>query len=349
MKLSPEHHRILLVRTDRIGDTLLTIPAVIALRQQFPDAFIAFLCQPYTEPMVQRISGINQVLTYEKEGKHKGWRGLELLSRELSSYRFDSTVVFFPCVSLIWALWRARIPRRIGTGFRWYSFLFTDRVMEHRKECLKHEADYNLNLLSNLLGKTKPVPKFDFNEDHELSDNWKKLQNQYGVGPNYAIVHAGSGKSAPNLSLDQYRFLIEKLLRKNKWQVLLTGSTAEAGINQHFMEKIPGDKIVNISGKLSLVQLMECIRNARLLITSSTGPLHLADAQNTPVLGFFCPLPPHTPVRWGPYQQKEWVVKPELDSPERCRMKNCPYGGCLQQLTYRQIEEAIDRRLAELK
>ena len=115
------------------------------------------------------------------------------------------------------------------------------------------------------------------------------------------------------------------------------------------MEKIRGDEIVNFTGKLSLVQLMECIRNARLLITSSTGPLHLADAQNTPVLGFFCPLPPHTPVRWGPYQQKEWVVKPELDSPERCRMKNCPYGGCLQQLTYRQIEEAIDRRLAELK
>ena len=105
----------------------------------------------------------------------------------------------------------------------------------------------------------------------------KKLQNQYGVGPNYAIVHAGSGKSAPNLSLDQYRILIEKLLRENKWQVLLTGSTAEAEINQHFMEKIPGDKIVNFTGKLSLVQLMECIRKARLLITSSTGPVDLAD------------------------------------------------------------------------
>ena len=118
--MTPEHHRILLVRTDRIGDTLLTIPAVSAIRQQFPDAFIAFLCQPYTEPMVQRISGLNQVLIYEKEGKHKGLRGLELLSRELSSYRFDSTVVFFPRVSRIWTLWRAGIPRRIGPGFRWY-------------------------------------------------------------------------------------------------------------------------------------------------------------------------------------------------------------------------------------
>ena len=116
--------RILLVRTDRIGDTLLTLPAVTALRQTFPDAFIAFLCQPYTEPMVRRINGLDQVLTYENEGKHQGFQGLELLSKELRSYQFDFSVVFFPRASLIWALWRSGIPRRIGTGFRWYSFLF---------------------------------------------------------------------------------------------------------------------------------------------------------------------------------------------------------------------------------
>ena len=88
--------RILLVRTDRIGDTLLTLPAVTALRQTFPDAFIAFLCQPYTEPMVRRINGLDQVLTYENEGKHHGFQGLELLSKELRSYQFDFSVVFFP-------------------------------------------------------------------------------------------------------------------------------------------------------------------------------------------------------------------------------------------------------------
>ena len=71
--------RILLVRTDRIGDTLLTLPAVTALRQTFPDAFIAFLCQPYTEPMVRRINGLDQVLTYENEGKHQGFQGLDCL------------------------------------------------------------------------------------------------------------------------------------------------------------------------------------------------------------------------------------------------------------------------------
>ena len=129
---------------------------------------------------------------------------------------------------------------------------------------------------------------------------------------------------------------------------MLTGSPAEAEINQHLVDKISGNRIIEFSGKLNLVQLMECIRNARLLITSSTGPLHLADAQNTSVLGFFCPLPPHTPVRWGPYQQREWVVSPDLKSPDRCRMKDCPYGGCPQQLSSSQIVEALEQRLIEL-
>ena len=340
--------RILLVRTDRIGDTLLTLPAVTALRQTFPDAFIAFLCQPYTEPMVRRINGLDQVLTYENEGKHQGFQGIELLSKELRSYQFDFSVVFFPRASLIWALWRSGIPRRIGTGFRWYSFLLTDRVMEHRSECLKHEADYNLNLLSPLLGTKIPEPQFDFQTDPELSEEWETLQNQNGVSSDYIIIHPGSGNSAPNLNLEQYQMLAETILQETGWQILLTGSPAEAEINQHLVDKISGNRIIDLSAKLNLVQLMECIRNARLLITSSTGPLHLADAQNTSVLGFFCPLPPHTPVRWGPYQQSEWVVSPDLKSPDRCRMKDCPYGGCLQQLSSNQIVEALEQRVKEL-
>ena len=174
------------------------------------------------------------------------------------------------------------------------------------------------------------------------------LQNQNGVSSDYIIIHAGSGNSAPNLNLEQYQILAEKILHQTGWQILLTGSPAEAEINQHLVDKISGNRIIDLSAKLNLVQLMECIRNARLLITSSTGPLHLADAQNTSVLGFFCPLPPHTPVRWGPYQQREWVVSPDLKSPDRCRMKDCPYGGCLQQLSSSQIVEALEQRLKEL-
>ena len=72
--------------------------------------------------------------------------------------------------------------------------------MEHRSECLKHEAEYNLNLLSPIFGYSIPTPIFDFQEDSELKQVWKQLQKHYGINQDYAIVHAGNGKSAPYFS-----------------------------------------------------------------------------------------------------------------------------------------------------
>ncbi|HIO60614.1 MAG TPA: hypothetical protein EYN39_02145, partial [Deltaproteobacteria bacterium] len=100
---------------------------------------------------------------------------------------------------------------------------------------------------------------------------------------------------------------------------------------------------------LSSPELFTVIRNASLLITSSTGPLHLANAARTPLLGFFCPAKPHTPKRWGPYDQQKWVVTPNLDGPEKCELKKCPHGGCLQLLSDLEITAALcEKRLKNL-
>ena len=87
-----------------------------------------------------------------------------------------------------------------------------------------------------------------------------------------------------------------------------------------------------------------------VLVATSTGPLHLANAAGTPLLGFFCPTKPHTPDRWGPYNQQQWVVTPKLDGAENCQLKKCPYGGCLQKLTDLEITEVLcNQRLKELQ
>ena len=91
--------------------------------------------------------------------------------------------------------------------------------------------------------------------------------------------------------------MIRQLLDRSELQIILTGSFAEVEINEQLLEGLPKDRMINLSGKLNLEELMEGIRNARLMITNIMGLLHLADAQKTPVLGFFCPFPPHTPVQ----------------------------------------------------
>ena len=339
--------RFLLIRTDRIGDTILTLPAVTALRKRYPTAFIVFLAHPYTAPLIEQYEGIDLLLTYEPEGQHKGWPGIIRLSRELEELKIDAALLFYPRAELAFALFKAKIPLRIGTAYRWYSFLLNQRIFEHRKECRKHEAEYNLSLLASLLpGETlQPQAEFKKWSPEPWLDNFRAELNF----SEYVIVHPGSGASAPNLNKTQYRLIISLLLEKTNWSVLLTGTLSEEKLVHELAAGFPKERVKEIAGRFSLAEFFSVIRNSSLLITSSTGPLHLANAAGTPLLGFFCPVKPHTPHRWGPYDQQKWVVTPKLNSPKICKLKNCPHGGCLQQLSESEITtELCEKRLKDL-
>jgi len=330
--------RLLLIRTDRIGDTVLTLPAATALKEALPEARISFLARAYTEPLVRQCQDVDEVLVYEPQGRHRGWSGHRRLAQELRENAFDAALLFLPRPELALALKWADIPVRIGSGFRWYSFLLTHTIKEHRKSCEKHEADYNHSLLRPLLGEALPPVKFAFRPFSTPSD-------PEGA---YAIIHPGSGQSAPNLSVEQYRMLMAGLLAQTPWQLRLTGSAEEAELTRQLAEGFPENRVECLAGQHDLGSLFECIAGAQLLITSSTGPLHLANAVHTPTLSFFCPARPHTPKRWGPYHQQEWVVAPDLAGFDWCQQSRCPYGGCLSELGEEDIRQALTQRLAGL-
>ena len=339
--------RFLLVRTDRIGDTILTLPAVTALRKKYPDSFISFLAQPYTVPLVEEYEGIDLLLTYDSEGLHRGWKGVLKLANQLGNLNFDAALLFYPRPELTFAMWFAKIPLRIGTGFRWYSFLMNKRIYEHRKECIKHESEYNLSLLDSLFPNQTKNPEYNFKKWNP--ESWWVEFNKEQRCTNYAIVHPGSGNSAPNLNADQYILIIRLLLENTNWSVLLTGISKEVNLINELASGFPEERVKKSAGRFSLKELFSVIRNSSLLVTSSTGPLHMANAAGTPLLGFFCPAKPHTPDRWGPYDQQKWVVTPNLNGPETCQLKKCPYGGCLQKLTELEITEIVcNQRLKEL-
>ncbi len=336
--------RFLLVRTDRIGDTVLTLPAVTALRERFPEASISFLARTYTHPILRNYEGIDQILTYDPQ-KHRGWKGLRRLAAELREQDFSTAILFHPRPELALPLKWAGIPQRIGSADRWYRFLFTDRLSQHRSQCARHEADYNLELLKPVLQEDVPA-QFAFSPRLQVPE---PLKVREGLPPRYAILHPGSGGSAPNLSLHQYRLLIETLLRETDWAVVVTGSFDDASLAEQLRAGFPEARVLNRTGRFSLEEMLQLVGSAELLLASSTGPIHLADALNRPLLSFYCPAVPFTPRRWGPYQQRQWVLLPEITEPRTCRGSDCPHGGCLSLLTDEGLVERIRERLQALE
>ena len=322
--------KILLVRTDRIGDTLLTLPVVKPIKERWPDCKIDFLARTYTHPILRNVKEIGQILNYDPEGVHRGIRGHQLLATEIQQQNYEAAILFYPRFGLTSALWWAGIPRRIGTSHRWYSFLLTDRVQQSRKECLKHEAEYNLDLLEPLIQDLPiEIPQFRLAIPEKTKRELQEILTANDILGKYIVVHPGNGDSAPNLSWDQYRTLIQHISLSDI-RVVLTGINSEKEFNESLRSDISTNKITDLTGTLNLEQMIALLSEACGLITTSTGPAHIASSVGTPVATFYCPAIPHSPDRWGPLENLERVITPKLEN-SHCQMKQCPHGthGCL--------------------
>lgn len=329
---------ILVVRTDRIGDVILSLPMIPVLRSNFPDAKISMLVRAYTRELAEGQEGVWEVLCYDQSGSPRPF--FSLLS-EFRSKRFDVSVVAFPRFRIALLLFLARIPVRIATGFRWYSFLFNERIYEHRKTAAKHEAEYNLALLGPLgceIPKTiRPVL---LTTEKDRSTAAAALKNLRLNGRrNIVVLHPGSGGSARDWKPENFSALAVALERRGLI-VVVTGGKGEEALVQEVVSGA-GGKVWSLVGALSLMELAAFVRFARVFVSNSTGTLHIAAAVGTPVVAFYPPVLVASPQRWGPLTDKKAVFVPDRNRCQLCKGGECQSNVCMDQITVAMVVEQV--------
>jgi lipopolysaccharide heptosyltransferase II len=325
---------ILVVRTDRIGDVILTLPTVEALKSNFPKAHVAMLMSSYTAELVD---GIADVILYDREGKRKPF--FEIL-RELRRARFDAVIIAYPRFRIALLLWFAGITVRVGTGYRWYSFLFNKKVYEHRKTVEKHESEYNLSLI-NVLGCTLPLkPEVHIIVTEKEKEVAREAHRSIGIPENARLVllHPGSGGSARDWKPERFARLAKELKRKGFF-VVVTGIKSEEEIVRRVADDA-GEGVKPFVSILNLKGFAAFIQTAKLFISNSTGPLHIAAAVGTPVIGFYPPVRVMSPKRWGPLTDKKIIFVPDPAKCPRCKGGECRGNECMDQIEVREVLEA---------
>jgi heptosyltransferase III len=332
---------ILVARTDRIGDVILTLPTVEALKSNFPNARVTMLVSSYTSVLVE---GIADTLLYSKDGKPRSF--FEML-REIRNAHFDAVVVAFPRFRLALLLWFAKIPVRIGTGYRWYSFLFNKRIYEHRKTAEKHEAEYNLSLLRGLglTVSSKPETKIIiFQKEKKIASN---VRQSLGISDTDSLVllHPGSGNSARDWKPEHFAKLAGELMKLDYQVVITGGKTEETLVNRVVNEAKNGVK--PFVSTLNLKEFAAFIQTSKLFVANSTGPLHIAAAVGIPVIGLYPPVRVMSPKRWGPLTDKKMIFIPDPTLCSRCKGGECQGNDCMDQISVRQILEAATKLLRD--
>jgi ADP-heptose:LPS heptosyltransferase len=297
--------RVLLCRTDRLGDLVLALPCANLVKTIFPHCQVDLLVSAYTAPVARLFTGADHVLEVEDIG----------LSRRLRAGNYNTAIALFPSFSIARALVAARIPNRAGIAYRWFSPLFTYRHPEHRKQNLKHEAEYNLSLTYAALaqeGRWEEVLSPDRLFPLNLKAPEEAIQRAAGwinatAGEKVVALHPGGSGSARRWGSQSYAELAGRLGQRPDLRLVVTGGVGEKELC-HIITHSAGARAVNLCGRLNLPELAALFRRCDLLITNSTGPLHLARALGCKVLGLFPNDSSMTPKRWGPYGLPESVL-----------------------------------------
>ncbi len=259
---------------------------------------------------------------------------------ELRHTEFDLAIVAFPRFRIALLLWLARVTTRVGSGYRWYSFLFNKRVYEHRKTASRHEYEYNLSLLRELGcdvdSDITPYMSTDSEALRAAQDERRRLR--LSSKDIVAILHPGSGGSARNWSAMNFGLLALRLTKLG-WKVVVTGARGEGSLVREVLN-YSGATAASSVGLLSLKELPAFIKSADLFVSNSTGPLHIAAAVGTPVIGFYPPIVACSPQRWGPVTEKKFVFVPDRTQCELCEGGACRDNVCMNQIKVDQVEDA---------
>lgn len=333
---------ILIVRTDRIGDVLLTLPLIDAVKKNEPSAKVAMLVQEYTRSLVETHPQLSATLTIDTKGKKKSFFSLV---QEIRSHRFTAALVAYPRFRIAAALWCARVPVRIGTGYRWYSFLFNRKVYEHRKYATKHEAEYNLSLLRPLGYMPPQEVRLILHLTEEEKEKGRMLRRSIGIGDGERVVvlHPGSGGSARDWKKERFAELASELSRQ-ALQVVITGTEKERTLVEEVV-KLSGGTARPFISTHTLREFAAFLQTVNIVVANSTGPLHIAAAVGCAVVGFYPPVAVMSPTRWGPLTERKALFVPDPQQCSLCRGKKCRGNECMDQIQVQDVVRAVQELL----
>lgn len=280
---------------------VLTLPLAGWIKRQWPDCRIVFLGRAYTAPVIKACAFVDEFIDADELLALPSGAALTFI-RALA---LDAWVHVLPHRRLATLAWRAGVPLRVGTDRRWWHWLTCNRMVSlSRRHSTQHEAELNLQLLSGLHLSALPprtlIPAlYGLTRVPPLSATViRLLGSPQPPGTWRVVLHPKSQGSAREWPLGHFTALA-RVLHAAGHRVYVTGTAAEGAALAAFRHEV-APYVTDLTGQLTLAELLGVIQSSDALVGASTGPLHLAAAMGRGAVGLYPLLRPMHAGRWGP-------------------------------------------------
>jgi lipopolysaccharide heptosyltransferase I len=342
---------ILIVKLSAIGDVIHTLPALNAIRKHYPDARISWLVEEDTSDLVKGHPALDRVLVSKRKRWLKGlfgpsgWHNLREIYRfikKLRDTRYDLIIDFQGLLKSGVLIALSRGKRKVGFGkgmdHQEFSYLFLNERIP--AVSMDHHALLRGTMLLEAIGI--PTGSIEYNlpvqaQDRELVDS---LLLQHGIRNSKLLVAINPVAKWDTKLWAKAKFaeLADRLVELHDASVVFTGSQQDHKTIQDIISRMETEA-VNLAGETSLITLAALYEKTDLIVSTDTGPMHIAAALGTPVVALFGPT---APWRTGPFGSAQQVIRVELAC-NPCFKRQCETVECMEQISVGQVLVGVEK------
>lgn len=312
--------KVIISRTDKIGDLVLSIPSFFMVKKMYPNSEITVLVRKYNYEIVKNLPYIDRVV------KIDDYRKMELIEK-IKYFKADVFIALYND-KFVMQLAKASGSRiKIGPLSKIKSFfIYNKGVLQKRSKSIKNEAEYNLDLVKKLNPK-KFNELFEINTkifyEKKHSEAVEIFLKENKIKSPILLINPFMGGSAKNITDEEYTKLIKAILKKSKnINVILTCHISEEDRGQKILDCIKDKRIHLYANGGDLLNLAAIIDRSDIYFGGSTGPTHIAGALKKTIVAIYPNKKTQSPLRWGVFGHKDVTyIVPDKDKKEDYKHK----------------------------
>ncbi len=340
--------RTLVRATNWVGDVVMSLPAVRALRASDPNGTLAILARPWVAELYRLLPEVDEVVADDANGSDADSNARGRLAGVIRAARFDRAVILPTSFESAWTLARAGVPERIGYRGEWRGLLLTSAVGLSLAPG-EHQVWKHLRLAEAAGAAHASAPDVSWPVGASLREGARRRLTEAGwKGGAFVAAHVASfAHAAKRWELGRFAAVFDDLAARRGLPVVLLGSAAEKSVNREAADLAKRARVFDLSGATSLPEALGVLAEAALFLGNDSGLAHLASAAGTPSVVVFGPTDPEATRPWDGPRADGKPVRLALARSRTlcapCRFAVCPIDhACMEGVRPADVLRAVE-------
>ncbi len=337
-KSKASRKKILIINVNWLGDVIFSTPFIRAVREAYQDSYIAVMIVPRCREVLETNSRINDLILFDEDGCEKGLIGKIRFAGRLKKEKFDMAFILHRSFTRALLTHLAGIKERIGYDTKGRGIFLTKKLKYPDKET--HRVEHFLKL-AEAAGADISKKNYEFFITDADRKKAGSLLESLGVNANdrFAVLNPGGNWNPKRWPTENFSNLGDMLADKCGVKIVISGGEKDRKLAEEILGRMK-HKAVSVCGKTKIRELAAIFEKAKLVVSSDSGPMHMAASVGTNTAAIFGPTDPEIT---GPYGARNYIIiRKDIGCKVPCYDITCRDNRCMKAVLAEDVMKAIE-------